>query len=1091
MLNFLTFDQLNNLSMKFNCTLNLLVVFAMFMVNMLNAQIKYPIDSALVNPLAFPREISANREIALIFDEKDSNNNWKMKHKFFDVNQLSPGNVDNSIALQSGYPVYTSSPNNAGNRHIGSCSGDFNGDHVDEYFTGTETPSHQIQLSVYQAQVMGAQMTVSPQGSTVNPGVLTQISATAGFIKLASGDFDNNGDQEAVLLFREDNSNELQMNIYDFDNALNPTEVAYQSDEIVDLVSNFESFDLQVADMDYDGRDEIIIAGAQWDGTQYSPFVKVYQVVPDGSTYWIYPKEQTFVPTGLDGSTRMSIALTTGDFNGDYIKEIALAYGIQITDNNGGEEDTWLRLFRVGDDTLNTPGAPDWLEKTVLLPQVYSATESINQLANLDLDAGDVDGNGTADIVLATGTELQLFTISPTFAITSTDALGGTYNNEPALYYDQIITVGDMNNDGRAEVLEMKNWIDENDNVQYFAAHVHMWNTATEAWQSLAVNNELLPQYDFPGDGDLRQYSVVIGDFDGDNLFFGDYNHFVFYDVVQPIIILNSPPTHSDDIGLDGWFDANGYWENDGDCSAFTSSYSESTSNSYTVQTTVSDAWSVSSATSAEFNGLVLSASASIEASYGENYSNSNASTQTTTEVVTTNTCYDDAIYASIVTYDVYEYPLYVADTLICNIISIHPRMNSISYQWIDSKWPQAEGYIPQHEPGNILSYRPYNSPQFALSSQDEFNGGTNFNLSTSANSSWEVTTEEVQSSSADTERSMSLGGSVSVGAFGVTEEISGSYDWSTLSTHSNEVGEAIMITTSFGNMPIASTNALYSVKPYIFWGPGNEVVVDYEVDANGSFYSENYSVQDPAWNMPWRLDPERGIPIDVQTKIRQSKSLWFDKKFATPGDTITAHARIYNYSLVATESPVKVQFYFGNPFNGGVAITDIDGVEFAVTDGNIQPQQYKEVEFTIVLPENFTYDGRLYARIDPDYVMTEVHESNNLCWRRISPLIPMSANDFETSIEEEDFVTIANGGFVCYPNPSNGQISFAGKMNEPGDVKVTLYNMQGQTVTSMVKNNSPAIVNCSFDVSELARGLYVAEIRCEGKVQRVQLILN
>jgi hypothetical protein len=35
--------------------------------------------------------------------------------------------------------------------------------------------------------------------------------------------------------------------------------VAYQSDEFLNLVSGFESFDLQVADMDFDGKDEIIV----------------------------------------------------------------------------------------------------------------------------------------------------------------------------------------------------------------------------------------------------------------------------------------------------------------------------------------------------------------------------------------------------------------------------------------------------------------------------------------------------------------------------------------------------------------------------------------------------------------------------------------------------------------------------------------------------------------------------------------------------------------------------------------------------------------------------------------------------------------
>ncbi|MBL0316455.1 MAG: hypothetical protein IPP69_12000, partial [Flavobacteriales bacterium] len=81
-------------------------------------------------------------------------------------------------------------------------------------------------------------------------------------------------------------------------------------------------------------------------------------------------------------------------------------------------------------------------------------------------------------------------------------------------------------------------------------------------------------------------------------------------------------------------------WES-GDCSGFTSHYSETTSQSFTVQTTNSNAWSVSAGVEAGFEGLVVSASASLEASYGENYTNTNSNSTTTSEVTVTTTCFD------------------------------------------------------------------------------------------------------------------------------------------------------------------------------------------------------------------------------------------------------------------------------------------------------------------------------------------------------------------------------------------------------------------------------------------------------------------
>lgn len=1042
-------------------------------------QYKFPLDSALVNPLAYPREISANREIALIYDEKDDNNNIVMHHQFLDVNQLSINDMNSAIALNTSFPTYTGAPYNNGNRQIGSCAGDFNGDQVDDYLCGTEGTGYEIVMRSYSAQVMGTAMTVNLGGSGLNVGHLHMTEGKAGIIRLASGNFDSNDDDEAVLLYREDISDQLQITIYDFDAGLNLVQVGQISDESMTSVQSFESYDMEVVDLDYDGTFEIVIAGSQFDGGNRKPFVKVYDVSMGNGVATITPREKTFVATNFSSNDRVTVALTSGDFNNDYIKEIALAYGHQVQDNNGNTPDTWLRLFRVGDDTLNTPGAPDWLEKTILLPQSFESVESIDFLNNLDLDAGDVDGDGDEDIVLATSSEIQLFTVSSQFTILSTDPLGGSYENEEDRYYTQVITVGDMNNDGKAEVMNVRNWVDIDNQMQYMSINIHLWNPQTLSWQQLAVDNDYLPAY-YSGAGNLRQYSIAIGDFDGDNIFFGDYDHYTFTDVVQPIIILNAPPTHSDNVGENDWTDVNGIWES-GDCSSFTSHYSETTSQSFTVQTTISNAWSVSAGVEAGFEGLVVSASASLESSYGENYTNTTANTTTTSEVTVTTTCFDDAVYASIVTYDVYEYPLYVGDTLICYVVSVHPRMNDIQYQWISTKSDQGQYFVTQHEPGSLLSYRPFNAPQFNFAAQDEFNEGNNINLSTTISNAWEVTTEQVAESSADTERSLGMAASGSIGAFGITATVSGSYDWTGISTHASSVGEAIAVGLDVGNMPMSAVNSLYAIKPYIFWGEGDEVVLDYEVNATGQFYQEHYSIQDPAWNMPWRLDEERGYSLDAQTKVRQSKSIWFDKKFPSPGDTITAYARVFNYSLVATESPVEVQFFFGNPYNGGVPVVSIDGDEIVTTDLPIASQQYKEVSMTIVLPEDFPYDGRLYAMIDPDSTMDEVHEENNLCWRALGPFFPMSDDDYEESGPDGVDEMVNTNELLCYPNPTSGVLDVYCQLAFPGNAELLLFNAQGQQIMQRnLTERSNGFVHEQLSLESLPEGVYLIQISTE-----------
>jgi len=1051
-------------------------------------QYAFPVSDAASNPLANPREISANREIALVFDEMDQQSgNYQVKHKLFDVHQLNINDLNPNIALQTNFPVYTSTQNAQNNRRIASCSGDFNGNKMDEYVTGTEGPGNQIILRTYRAQVQGALMAVNAVGSGPNVSQLTVGENNAGFMRLASGNFDNNPDDEVVLMFRDHSLNVLKIIIYDFDAGLNMFQVGTIADETMTLAGGFEMFDLQVVDLDYDGTAEIVIAGSQVVNSSRQPFVKVYDVVMSGASATLIPREKTYVPTNWASNTTVTIALTTGDFTGDYIEEIALAYGRVVPNNNGNTPDTFMRLFRVGDDIVNTPGEPDWLEKTILLDAVFEQVMSINELMHLDLDAGDVDGDGRAEIVLGTSGQIQLIRVTNNYTFQAFSPFGGSYSNDPDVYCTQFITVADMNNDGRAEVMNVRNWINMDQQQQHFSINVFLWNTQTLQWQTLATNNFVMPAY-YSGTSSSRRFAVTIGDYDGDNLIFGEFNHYVYTDVVQPIIVLNAPPTHSDVLG-DELKDINDIWPGL-NCSSYTAIYSEENTQSFTVQTTISNAWSVSASVSAEFDGLVASASASIGASYGENFSNSSSTTQTTTEVTTTTTCFDDAIYASIVTYDIYEYPLYVGDELICHVVSIHPRMNDIQFEWFSSKSDIGQYFVTQHEPGHLLSYRPFGASQFNLPQGSLFSASqNNINLTPGINSAWMVTMENGIEQTAELTRSIGLEASASVGAFGVTAEVTGSYDWTTVSTHTSTVGQAISVGIDVGDFPVGSNSAAYSIRPYIFWGPGNEVVLDYAVQANSSFYQTNYSIQDPAWNMPWRIDEARGYDMPILTKTRQSKSLWFNNNFSQPGDTLMVNARVFNYSLVATEGPVKVKFYFGNPLTDGVEVENLVGETMITTPGPIPAQQFVDLQFEIKLPEDFPHDGRIYARIDPDNEMTEVHEGNNLCWRWLGPFFPIVADDHEDATVGMEEKLIVKNAFILYPNPARDQVIMVCDDTMVNEwITIDIRDLGGRLVTSQPLRADR--VN-TLPVSGLSGGMYLVSVRGGGQHFSQRLVVE
>jgi hypothetical protein len=397
--------------------------------------------------------------------------------------------------------------------------------------------------------------------------------------------------------------------------------------------------------------------------------------------------------------------------------------------------------------------------------------------------------------------------------------------------------------------------------------------------------------------------------------------------------------------------------------------------------------------------------------------------------------------------------------------------------------------FIPTHEPGSLLSYRPLEGSTYDTPGNTFYEGQV-INLSTSSSQNWGIEFTTLSFEEVENARDHSLAYSASIGAFGISASIEGSYDWSEIATQTTEVGSGIQIATNLGTIPLASSNALYNTKPFIFWDQNNTMVLDYEVSATGDFYTQNYNIQDPAWNMPWRLDPERGDLSVTPTLTRQTKSLWFDDHSPEPGDTITVFARVFNYSLVATESPVDVSFFLGNPYNGGQAIAGINGETSVSTDGIIAPQQFKEVSMHLILPADVDYDGRLYARIDPDSIMIEVHEENNLTWKSLGPNFNLIEDDYE-----EEAPIMINEGEInwhlqCYPNPTKNNVDIWAQLDHPQITQVYVYNVFGDIV-----HEEAAIANglgqchVQLQLNSLPAGMYVVQLTNAHAQQSLRLI--
>lgn len=269
-------------------------------------------------------------------------------------------------------------------------------------------------------------------------------------------------------------------------------------------------------------------------------------------------------------------------------------------------------------------------------------------------------------------------------------------------------------------------------------------------------------------------------------------------------------------------------------------------------------------------------------------------------------------------------------------------------------------------------------------------------------------------------------------------------------------------------------------------WGSNGSLLVDYMLDPSepqfgtDNYWSSNYDVQDPAWNLPWRLDELRGFAVGAQSKTRLSKSFWMTDYNdghqvirPHPGDTVVVHARIFNYSLVPTQSGIPVSFYIGHPANGGILMESIDGETEVLIEQSIDPQWYTEVSMAIELPTaEVAPDARLYGVIDPLNTYNEVHEVNNYGWIGLGDLFPLATEILSTGDMNEKAADI----FSVWPNPTQSDFLVRTMFN--GNGVLTITDLSGRIIHSQkVTGNS----SHRIDTLNLHSGMYILSIEKDG----------
>jgi hypothetical protein len=498
------------------------------------------------------------------------------------------------------------------------------------------------------------------------------------------------------------------------------------------------------------------------------------------------------------------------------------------------------------------------------------------------------------------------------------------------------------------------------------------------------------------------------------------------YRTIEPMVILNAPPTHFD--VLDGrMYDPNFCYAGNQyavpEVCFFTSEYERETTASLEVSSEAKEDWSVSATVSVGFSIGLAEIEAEVKGGYGQHFEKTNATTTTDTVEVTVKARNTDKIYAIRRAYDTLEYPLFQPGATSASGYIMTTTPTTISKRWIDINSPDAVGIDVNHQPGNILSYpenistaeNPFIAPETNASGQViEAFAPQEFELSDFSDFSYALTQDKVTTAGASTERHWNIGSTIKgggkvAGLVDVSVELSGDYSNSQLSTTKTSIGSKTKLSATLGGIDESFGETAYTVKPFAYWTDSATLVLDYAVSPGTAppgepktWWQQMYGRNpDLTMKLPRLLDYEKqaGISSDAARFISPGVRIFkgpcnpADLRMAAadyfkPGAALCLRAMVENYSLKENTAGTTVKFFDADP--------DVGGVLLGQTTVPAVAARGSQAAYLNWTPDA-RYAGsvpRIFAVVDADNGVTEIHENNNKGFRsyRAVPSVTVGA---------------------------------------------------------------------------------------------------
>lgn len=855
---------------------------------------------------------------------------------------------------------------------------------------------------------------------------------------------DTDGDSlDEFIVAYVDTADSVHFNLYDVNSSLEPTLLSSFSDtKLVNAYGfQFIRYVIETGDFNGDGTDELMLVAAVVPPPSGSVRLNV-QTYDFESNQFIAKGDTVIDVPRLSTLEDFNMSITAGQFTSDSKDEIALAtirssetqyfmysYLLDVSEN--------LQTITIGPRHRITPDA------------------SVDLYTQLDGAAGDLNNDGRDEMVLSNGMRIYVLTGDDNLTLTdkvTTPAASGGPDDYTQSY--NFLKVRDVNQDSREDIIIVRHFVDNQFADGFFVAMITVSEELDEAHSIGRLFGDE-PQF-----GNYLPYTIAVGNFDGYDFTIGQPAHSIRSNIVQPIVVLNAPPIHFDKFGED-IFDINSCY-NGGDCD-FIATYTKTTTTSVEVSTKVHSDWGISAgisasgSVSAEPMGVGVSTNYQFHllGKYGKEFSRDSTNVSTVSISVAVDAEEDDQIYTTITDYDVWEYPVYHGNETSPRRVFLTLVPRSTRGRWFPSKSWSALDYISDHEVGNILSYQAYDTldhnPNVAQTVRTNY-GDDSFVLGSNTSYDWSLTMTDFQSSQADTSREIG----VDLGANFPPYAYNFDYTNTKMSTHKVSVTDEINIDVHLGSINQSFGETRYTVTPYAYWGTSGALIVDYAANPElaapnfpPTWWQEKYeNASDPAFILPWRLDPEKGFGISEEAKRFQTNDIYFTPKNPSPGDTLTITTQVRNFSLESTPQPVSVKFYIGDPDSGGTPLIGVNGTNTVTTDGPISARKKTQVSLQWILPNNLPSYPRIYAILDEEDNIPEIHSTNNKGFNVLGqPAVP-------TNLEEEPVAVPDNVVlYQSYPNPFNPSATIRYSLSKQSPVNLTIYDLQGRVVKILVND--------------------------------------